>query len=325
MAAELINEFSRLHNLESLTKELDTKMEYSKLGNLSSFDEYDNVLNQLQHKNNKLKHRHSVIKQSIIDEGATNFESLSIAEHLEKVFTQAIGIAYPTYSDIPVIIAPVNASSKFGDYQCNNAMGLAKKMKENGENISPRDIAMKIQRSCPDCPVIEKIEVAPAGFVNIFISKKYAISAIANWLRIGIKPPKVTKKRVLVDFSSPNIAKQMHVGHLRSTIIGESICRLLEFLQHDVIRINHLGDWGTQFGMLIAHLEDSFPNFVNECPPIGDLQEFYKESKKRFDADEDFKKRAYNYVVSLQSGEPKSMKAWQLICDVSRNEFKKNL
>lgn len=90
---------------------------------------------------------------------------------MEKVFVQAIGIAYPAYSDIPVVIAPVNASSKFGDYQCNNAMGLAKKMKENGENISPREIAVKIQKSCPDSPVIEKIEVAPAGFVNIFLSK----------------------------------------------------------------------------------------------------------------------------------------------------------
>lgn len=100
-------------------------------------------------------------------------------------------------------------------------------------------------------------------------------------MRNGVKPPEVIKKRVLVDFSSPNIAKQMHVGHLRSTIIGESLCRLLEFLQHDVIRINHLGDWGTQFGMLIAHLEDRFPNYLNESPPISDLQLFYKESKKR--------------------------------------------
>lgn len=105
--------------------------------------------------------------------------------------------------------------------------------------------------------------------------------AIDKLLRNGVKPPACRKQRILVDFSSPNIAKQMHVGHLRSTIIGESICRLLEFLGHDVLRVNHLGDWGTQFGMLIAHLEDRFPNFLNESPPIGDLQAFYKESKKR--------------------------------------------
>lgn len=114
--------------------------------------------------------------QSIITEGALNSETnfrdgISITEILEKVFTQAIAKAYPTYSDIPVIITPINASSKFGDYQCNNAMGLAKKMKENGESISPREIAMEIHRSCPDSPIIENIEVAAAGFVNIFISK----------------------------------------------------------------------------------------------------------------------------------------------------------
>lgn len=112
----------------------------------------------------------------------------------------------------------------------------------------------------------------------------------------------------------------MHVGHLRSTIIGESICRLLEFIGHDVLRLNHIGDWGTQFGMLIAHLEDKFPNFVQVSPPLADLQAFYKESKTRFDTDEVFKKRAYNCVVKLQSGDSKTVKAWTLICDVSRKE-----
>ncbi|XP_022224799.1 probable arginine--tRNA ligase, cytoplasmic isoform X2 [Drosophila obscura] len=249
-------------------------------------------------------------------------ESISITEHLENVFARAIALAFPEYGNTPVIIAPVNsASAKYGDYQCNNAMGLAKKMKEMGLNRTPREIANELQKSCPLSPIINKMEVGGAGFVNVFLSKDYAAQALKNILRNGIKPPRVLKKRVLVDFSSPNIAKQMHVGHLRSTIIGESICRLLEFLKHDVIRINHLGDWGTQFGMLIAHLEERFPDFLNKSPPIGDLQHFYKESKKRFDTDEEFKKRAYNRVVSLQSGEPNSRKAWQLICDVSRKEF----
>lgn len=115
----------------------------------------------------------------------------------------------------------------------------------------------------------------------------------------------------------------MHVGHLRSTIIGDSICRFLEYLGHDVDRINHIGDWGTQFGMLIAHLQDRFPNYVQVSPPISDLQAFYKESKKRFDEDEEFKKRAYARVVNLQNGDSDSIKAWNLICDVSRKEFHK--
>lgn len=135
----------------------------------------------------------------------------------------------------------------------------------------------------------------------------------------GIQPPSLSKKhRVLVDFSSPNVAKEMHVGHLRSTIIGDTLCRLLEYLGHDVIRINHIGDWGTQFGMLIAHLQDKFPNYAVESPPISDLQAFYKESKTRFDEDEEFKRRAYASVVKLQSFEPSHKKAWDLICDVSR-------
>lgn len=111
--------------------------------------------------------------------------------------------------------------------------------------------------------------------------RSYAITALTNILRDGVKAPSVENHRVVIDFSSPNIAKEMHVGHLRSTIIGESIARFLEFMGHDVLRVNHLGDWGTQFGMLIAHLEDRFPNYLEKSPPISDLQAFYKESKTR--------------------------------------------
>jgi arginyl-tRNA synthetase len=137
---------------------------------------------------------------------------------------------------------------------------------------------------------------------------------------------------VIVDFSSPNIAKEMHVGHLRSTIIGDSICRVLEWMGHEVLRRNHVGDWGTQFGMLITHLKDQFPNFLSERPPIADLQEFYKASKKRFDAEEDFKKRAYEAVVNLQQGAARAhageeecmeVKGWKILCDISRAEFDK--
>lgn len=113
------------------------------------------------------------------------------------------------------------------------------------------------------------------------------------------------------------------IKNYRSTIIGESISRLLEYLGHDVLRLNHVGDWGTQFGMLIAHLQDKFPNYQTVSPPIEDLQAFYKESKTRFDSDPEFKKRAYSCVVNLQSSNPDYIKAWQMICDVSRKEFQK--
>lgn len=114
------------------------------------------------------------------------------------------------------------------------------------------------------------------------------------------------KRKVLVDFSSPNIAKEMHVGHLRSTIIGDSVCRMLEFLGHDVMRINHVGDWGTQFGMLINYLKDEYPDFMTNPPNITDLTSFYKNAKVRFDEDADFKERSRLGVVELQSGNPES-------------------
>ncbi|XP_043659456.1 probable arginine--tRNA ligase, cytoplasmic [Drosophila teissieri] len=321
--SELNMELQKLRELELKTQGLAARIQTAKSG-----EQLDVDLVQLQIENKKLKNRLFILKKSIAEEsnaagGAAKLkDSSSITEHLESVFGQAIASAFPEFRDTPVIIAPVNSTSaKFGDYQCNNAMGLSKKLKEKGISKAPRDIATELKGHCPPSPLIEKLEIAGAGFVNVFLSKDYAASALSNLLRNGVSPPEVNKRRVLVDFSSPNIAKQMHVGHLRSTIIGESLCRLLEFLQHDVVRINHLGDWGTQFGMLIAHLEDRFPNYLNESPPISDLQLFYKESKKRFDEDEEFKKRAYSRVVSLQKGVPNSIKAWELICNVSRKEF----
>merc|ERR1719300_1988383 len=181
-----------------------------------------------------------------------------------------------------------------------------------------------IVANIPTNKMIEKLEVAGPGFVNIFIKKAFIQAELDVLVDKGVRPPAIgRKKRVIVDFSSPNIAKEMHVGHLRSTIIGDSICRLLEFLGHDVMRLNHTGDWGTQFGMLIAHLQDEFPNYKTESPPISDLMSFYKQSKARFDSDEEFKARAYACVVKLQAHEEDYLKAWNLICDVSRREFQK--
>ena len=122
--------------------------------------------------------------------------------------------------------------------------------------------------------MIEKLEVAGAGFINIYLKRDFGQMVLGNLLKNEkvTPPPIFRKKKIIVDFSSPNVAKEMHVGHLRSTIIGESIARLLEFLGHDVLRLNHIGDWGTQFGMLIAHLEDKFPDYSTVSPPISDLQ-----------------------------------------------------
>lgn len=121
--------------------------------------------------------------------------------------------------------------------------------------------------------LVSKLEVAGAGFINVYLKQEFAQAILSNLVKTGkMFPPYTKTQKVIVDFSSPNIAKEMHVGHLRSTIIGDSIARLLEFLGHNVLRINHVGDWGTQFGMLIAHLQDRFPNYLTVSPPINDLQ-----------------------------------------------------
>ncbi|KAM3724908.1 putative arginine--tRNA ligase, cytoplasmic [Dirofilaria immitis] len=236
------------------------------------------------------------------------------------LFLESISKLYPEMSTIPVLITETQ-QAKFGDYQFNSSMCIAQRLKQNGQNISPQDVARAIMNNLPKCDRIEKMEVSGPGYINIYLDRNWIAASIANIALKHIEIPVIEKRRVVVDFSSPNIAKQMHVGHLRSTIIGDSICRLLTYVGFDVLRLNHVGDWGTQFGMLIAHLQDRFPNFLNEVPPISDLQAFYKESKKRFDEDEAFKARAYQCVIKLQSFDPDFVKAWEMICDVSRKDF----
>lgn len=142
-----------------------------------------------------------------------------------------------------------------------------------GIQTKPRDVANNIMSKIEESSLVSKLEVAGAGFINIYLKKEFTQIILTTLVKNGkVFPPYTKKQRVIVDFSSPNIAKEMHVGHLRSTIIGDSIARLLEFLGHDVLRINHIGDWGTQFGMLIAHLQDRFPDYLTISPPIIDLQ-----------------------------------------------------
>uniref|UniRef100_A0A8C2DZU1 Arginine--tRNA ligase, cytoplasmic n=1 Tax=Cyprinus carpio TaxID=7962 RepID=A0A8C2DZU1_CYPCA len=264
------------------------------------------------------------INNSLQEEMSQNDnEMLNINQRLQQIFGEAINTAYPGLENPPLTVTP-NQQAKFGDYQCNSAMAMAQVMKAKGQKISPREIAEKIVQNIPNNELIERTEIAGPGFINVHLKRMFVSKLLSSLLVNGVKPPSLKKKKkVVVDFSSPNIAKEMHVGHLRSTIIGDSMCRLFEFLGYEVLRLNHVGDWGTQFGMLIAHLQDKFPNYLSVSPPIGDLQAFYKESKKRFDEDEEFKRRAYQCVVKLQSKEPDFIKAWNLICDVSRNEFQK--
>ncbi|XP_002735133.1 arginine--tRNA ligase, cytoplasmic-like [Saccoglossus kowalevskii] len=327
MADNLVQLTSHCQQQEAAIKSLSYDLQLLKDGQLPEDVELNAVspnLAKLRAENEKLKYRLNTLKRSLAEE-ESRYEKVmpSLLVDLNSVFEGAIKAAAPELADPPIAIS-LSTAEKFGEYQCNSAMGISQQLKGLGIKKSPREIAETIVKGLPPSEMIEKVEIAGPGFINIHLTKSFVSHKLNELLVIGVRPPPIgRKKRVVVDMSSPNIAKEMHVGHLRSTIIGDSISRLYEFLGHDVLRLNHIGDWGTQFGMLIAHLMDKFPNYVAESPPIGDLQDFYKESKIRFDNEEEFKKRAYSLVVKLQAKEPDITKAWNLICDVSRREFQK--
>lgn len=308
--------------IKTLTAEIESLKKPHSLGATTRLDE-------LRDENTKLKYRLNILKRSLQDDSSvsasvSDFKAmLNINQRLQQVFGSAIAASYPELEHPPLAVTP-SQQAKFGDYQCNSAMAMSQMLKAKGAKVNPREIAEKVVKNLPPNELIEKTEIAGPGFINVHLKRPFVSQLLSNLLMNGVQPPPLPKKkRVVVDFSSPNIAKEMHVGHLRSTIIGDSMCRLFEFLGYDVLRLNHVGDWGTQFGMLIAHLQDKFPDYLTVSPPISDLQAFYKESKKRFDTEEDFKKRAYQCVVRLQSKEPDFIKAWNLICDVSRKEFQR--
>lgn len=245
---------------------------------------------------------------------------------LKDKFRKAMLLAYPEIADENFAVDIVAASQdKFGHYQFNSAMKLAKLLKSN-----PREVAEKIKahvaiEDINGLRVIDKLEIAGPGFINIsldreFIAKKIHAVLVAEDLGIA-KNDK--SKKIIIDFSGPNTAKEMHVGHLRSTIIGDSIANLFEFLGYDVLRLNHIGDWGTAFGMLIAYMKANVPQVLEgkEATDLTHLAKWYKESKGLFDEDPNFKKKSQVEVVELQSGNLESLKAWKIICDISRKAY----
>jgi arginyl-tRNA synthetase len=239
---------------------------------------------------------------------------------LRDRFAQALVATFGTeWANTDPMLVPTT-NPKFGDYQANLALALAKPLGQN-----PRQIASQLVAQLQVEDLCDPPDIAGPGFINLRLKTRYledTLRACQADPRLGI-PPTPEPQRVIVDFSSPNIAKEMHVGHLRSTIIGDCIARIQEFLGHRVLRLNHVGDWGTQFGMLITHLEEVCPEALEagSALPIGDLVTFYKQAKQRFDQEEAFKQRSRQAVVALQSGDPRATQAWKLLCDQSRQEF----
>lgn len=257
-----------------------------------------------------------------------------IVSRAKEIIERAIVEAYPQLAEKcpPVTIMPASPKIEVpADYSCTSPMQLNKlisqlpapdKVKTNPIEVAERIVAV-LQTFEDFGSSFDGLTVTKPGFVNFVVKTTYASDQLMRLIRAGAVEIKHRGTgKVIVDYSSPNIAKEMHVGHLRSTIIGDCIARLLEYVDYDVLRLNHIGDWGTQFGMLLALLFERFgEDYTKFTEEISNLQSFYKEAKKRFDEDEEFKKRSYETVVLLQSKDPKAINAWQHICDISRREF----
>ncbi|MEM1244288.1 MAG: arginine--tRNA ligase [Pseudomonadota bacterium] len=232
-----------------------------------------------------------------------------ISHIIETAITQTTGLNSPA-------LLQAAAKPEYGDYQANFAMKLAKQLQKK-----PQEIAQQVIEKLKENDLFAKLEVSGPGFINIKIANKFLaqqLNQIAQDDRLGIQPA-TNKQTVVIDYSSPNIAKEMHVGHLRSTIIGDAIARILLFLGHHVIPQNHLGDWGTQFGMLIAYILKHEKQ--DQTLMLADLNQLYKKAKALFDADADFANTSRDYVVKLQAGDAATLAIWQKIIAESQAHF----
>jgi arginyl-tRNA synthetase len=210
----------------------------------------------------------------------------------------------------PAVVQPAGRP-EFGDYQANGIMGAAKARKMN-----PRQLATDVVAKLDLTGIADKIEIAGPGFINITLDAQFLADHVRTALGdAALAVPQPAPQTVVVDYSSPNLAKEMHVGHLRSTIIGDALARVLRFLGHKVIAQNHVGDWGTQFGMLTAYLIDAERD--GGAMALDDLEGFYRGAKQRFDADVDFANVARETVVKLQAGDVEINALWQRFLDIS--------
>jgi arginyl-tRNA synthetase len=233
---------------------------------------------------------------------------MKLKSHINNVIKDAFSKAGIEHEPMSVSEA---TKPEFGDYQFNGAMALSKKLGKN-----PREIANDILDNLDFTGVLSKAEIAGPGFINLWLNPLWIATQCQTARedeRLGVEV-RNNPIKVVVDYSGPNMAKQMHVGHLRSTIIGDTLANLLTFLGDEVIRQNHIGDWGTQFGMLIAYLE---MKDEDGSVSLKDLEQFYKDAKGEFDANADFANKAREYVVKIQSGDEHCLMLWQKFIDIS--------
>ena len=230
----------------------------------------------------------------------------------EKVSQAMVAVGAPANCEPQV---RQSAKVQFGDYQANGIMAVAKAL-----GMPPRQLAEKVLEQLDLTGIASKVEIAGPGFINIFLEPAWLSQQVDKVLaapKLGVAP--VAPQTIVVDYSAPNVAKEMHVGHVRSTIIGDAAVRTLEFLGHNVIRANHVGDWGTQFGMLIAFLEKQ-QNEDHEDIALADLEAFYREAKRTYDEDPAFAERARGYVVKLQGGDAYCRAMWKKLVDITMSQ-----
>ena len=217
----------------------------------------------------------------------------------------------PEFAEADPVIRP----SAFADFQSNVALALGKRLGQ-----PPREVASRVAGHLSGSPMFELVEVSGPGFINITLSADWIAQMASAQLadpRLGVAKAGAPQ-RVVVDYSAPNVAKEMHVGHLRTTVVGDAFVRVLEFLGHDVIRANHIGDWGTNFGLLLEHLIDLGEQAAYEQLAGGEINPFYQAAKAKFDADPAFADRSRRRVVALQAGEPETLRLWQMFVNDSK-------
>jgi len=234
---------------------------------------------------------------------------MNLRQYLDSRISQALS-ALTGETGCQALVAPAK-NPQFGDYQANGVMALAKRLGRN-----PRELGNALLERLDLAPVVNKIELAGPGFINLFIAPEFLASQLNAIGQGPLVAPAAQARKVLIDYSSPNLAKEMHVGHLRGTIIGDAIARTFEYLGHTLTRHNHFGDWGTQFGMLITYMQE-LPAGSEVTAELGDLEGFYRAAKQRFDSEPAFAEQARANVVKLQSGDPACLALWRSFIKVS--------
>jgi arginyl-tRNA synthetase len=233
-----------------------------------------------------------------------------LAERFASALESAFGAAY---AEVDPVIRP----SQFADLQANAALALAKRL-----GAKPRDVAQQIVEHLKVDDICEEPEISGPGFVNLTLRSSWVaeqVAALAADDRLGV--PRVEPKVVPIDYSAPNVAKEMHVGHLRTTVVGDALARTMEHLGHRVVRQNHIGDWGTNFGMLIEHLLTVGEDSEDARLLVDRPNDFYQAAREEFDSSEEFATRSRRRVVALQAGDPETLRLWRELIDGSKSYF----